>query len=308
MPDWPNRCRQHLLVVDLGSLCSPSNNLDVRRPHNSLALAQLLMLPLAARLPRPSFAMLRLLGVCGSLDISSACIARPSLNGAMIALHARGSRASAALLLIAAFATPISSTGLRASTLLPRMPASGTAAAMLGRRSGGIAGTQPRPSLGASTRFASTTTAAAITLAAGGKTNDAPAAAAVVPSAVLFKVGDGGKWIVFEHEKLLSMNYSNLLKALKADEMFALKFKDIDLSACSVAIVKNAALPAGVKLPPAALKTGDALVEMEGIMTVRHMAYVVGASGAPLFVRVGLPSTVHAGERWRSGAVVHSSA
>jgi hypothetical protein len=125
--------------------------------------------------------------------------------------------------------------------------------------------------------------------------------------AVLIKVGDGGKWIVFEHEKLLSMNYSNLLKALKADEVFAFKFKDVDLSACSIAVIKNAALPAGVKLPPAALATGDAVVEMEGAETVGDMANGVGASGAPLFVRVGLPPTVHAGERWRSGAAVHDS-
>jgi hypothetical protein len=50
------------------------------------------------------------------------------------------------------------------------------------------------------------------------------------------------------------------------------------------------------------------LVEMKLTKTVGDMANGVGASGAPLFVRVGLPPTVHAGERWGSGAVVHDSA
>ena len=34
-PDWPNRCKRHLLVVDLGSLCTPSNPLDAGSPTKS---------------------------------------------------------------------------------------------------------------------------------------------------------------------------------------------------------------------------------------------------------------------------------
>ena len=47
--------------------------------------------------------------------------------------------------------------------------------------------------------------------------------------------------------------------------------------------------------PPAALETGDAVVEMEGAATLGDMANDFGAIGAPLFVRVELPSTI-AGE------------
>ena len=147
-------------------------------------------------------------------------------------------------------------------------------------------------------RFASTAAAAGADASAAGGTNAPPAAAAViVPSVVLVKVGDGGIWSPFEHEKLLRMNRSSLLKALKADEVFALDFKDVKLSACTIAIIKNAALPADAEEPSAEHEAGDSVVEMKLTKTVGDMANGVGASGAPLFVRVGLPPTVHAGER-----------
>ena len=93
------------------------------------------------------------------------------------------------------------------------------------------------------------------------------------------------------------MNRPTLLEALADSKMFTLDFKDVKLSACSISVIKNAALPAGVKLPPAALETGDAVVMMEGAETLGDMVDAVGKNGAPLFVRVGLPPTVHAGER-----------
>ena len=154
--------------------------------------------------------------------------------------------------------------------------------------------------------MASTATAAAAPAAAGGETQGALPAAkgvAVVPSAVLFKVGDDGHWSPFEDEKLLGMDASDLLEALADSRMFALDFKDVGLSACSIAVVKNSALPAGAKEPSAEQEAGDSVVVMKGAETVGDMANGVGASGAPLFVRVGLPTTVHAGERRRSGAV-----
>ncbi len=63
----------------------------------------------------------------------------------------------------------------------------------------------------------------------------------------------------------------------------------------------------GAEEPSAELEAGDAVVVMKGDKTLGDMANRVGASNAPLFVRVGLPPTVHAGERWRVGAVVHGS-
>ncbi len=158
--------------------------------------------------------------------------------------------------------------------------------------SDGVSGTLLlRPSLGASTRFASTTAKAS----APDGTNEPSSAVqgtAVVPSAVLFKVGSDihTTWRSFKHDKLLGMDASDLLEALADSKMFALALKDVKLSACSIAVVKNAVLPAGVTVPPVALEAGDAVVEMEGAQTVGDMAKEVGVSGAPLFIRVGLPT------------------
>ena len=134
------------------------------------------------------------------------------------------------------------------------------------------------------------------TTAVGGKTNDAPAAAAVVPSAVLFKVGDEKRaaWRSFKHEKLLGMDASDLLEALAGSKMFSLDFKDVKLSACSIAVIKNAALPAGAEEPSAEHEAGDSVVEMKAAKTLGDVANGVGASGAPLFVRVGLPAAAAA--------------
>ena len=181
------------------------------------------------------------------------------------------------------------------SSCAPRVPVlSAAVVVVLGHHSGGLAGTLLRPSLGAFKRFASTSAAAEVS-AADTANGSSAAKVSVVPSAVLFKVGDG-IWSPFANEKLLIMNRSGLLKALKADEMFALTFKDIDLSACSIVVVKNAALPAGAEEPSAEHEAGDSVVEMKLAKTLGDMANGVGASGAPLFVRVGLPPTVLAGE------------
>ena len=168
---------------------------------------------------------------------------------------------------------------------LARTPASGTPAAVfIGRFSGDVMSNLHmllRPTLGASVRFASTE---ASTTAAG---------VVVVPSAVLIKVGYDSRtiWNPFEHKKLLSLNRYSLLKALKVDEIFGGYFKGVDkLSACSIAVIKNTELPVGVMVPPIALETGDTVVEMEGVKTVGNMAKEVGVSGAPLFIRVGLPT------------------
>jgi hypothetical protein len=117
-------------------------------------------------------------------------------------------------------------------------------------------------------------------------------------------VGDGGIWSPFEHEKLLRMNRSNLLEALAGSKMFALKFKDIDLSACSIAVIKNAALPAGAEEPSAEHEAGDSVVEMKITKTVGDMANGVGASGAPFFVRVRLPDAMSLGPAGECSSVL----
>ena len=280
--------------------------------YKSLALVRISMIALAARLQRSFPAALHLVGVGMTLGGSLVRATLPRLHGATAALHAGDRTAAAASRPVATLSTSAPWTGPCSSGVDARMPAgvAGAAAAMLGRRIDRVAGMLPRPSLGASSRFASTATGAAAPAAEGGKTH-APLVADVVavkPSAVLFKVGDGGIWSSFEHEKLLSMDRSKLMEALAGSKMFALKFKDIDLSACSIAVIKNAALPAGADEPSAEHEAGDSVVEMKLTKTVGDMANDFGASGAPFFVRVGLPPTVHAGEQWGSGAVVHDSA
>ena len=216
-------------------------------------------------------------------------------NHYMLALTVRLPLSSSLLVRALGIGVNYGSTTLAAS----RLPAAGVV--VLCHHSAGVAGTLHFPSLGAIARFASTVASAA-------RGTSASPAAVVVPSAVLIKVGDGGIWNLFKHNEKLDMDRADLLKALKADEMFAHSFKDVNLGACTITVVKNAALPAGVTVPPAALEMGDAVVEMKRTKTVGDMAKEVGVSGAPLFVRVGLPPTVHAGERWRSDAEVHNSA
>jgi len=119
-------------------------------------------------------------------------------------------------------------------------------------------------------------------------------------------VGDDSRttWSSFSHEKLMSMDRTRLLEALAGSKMYALDFKDVKLSACSISVIKNAALPAGAEEPSAEHEAGDYVVKMKLAKTLGDMANAVGKNDAPLFVRVGLPPTVHDGERWRSGAVV----
>lgn len=89
---------------------------------------------------------------------------------------------------------------------------------------------------------------------------------------------------------LKAMRAGAMLEALKGTVMFGPKFKDMDLAACTVTVVKNAALPAGDDDPTQALEMDAANVAaMTRTDTVGDMASAVGAPGAPLFVHVHLP-------------------
>lgn len=131
------------------------------------------------------------------------------------------------------------------------------------------------------TRFVHTSaaSAAAIRTAGGAK---------VVPSIVFVKVGADGTYMPFR--QTWKDIKDQVLGAPHGSEIFGPALEDVILSACTVSVFKNAALPAGAKGPVAALESRANFMEMEGAETLASMASAVGARGAPLFVRVDLPS------------------
>lgn len=129
---------------------------------------------------------------------------------------------------------------------------------------------------------------------AAAATGSGPAVAK--PSIVLVKVGDNGEWRIFKHDKLLELDRSDLLKALVADEMFALGFKGVNaLGDCTIAAVKSELVAEGAE-PEAAHEKDGSIVAMELDKTVGGLVADAHASGAPLFVRVRLPRKVSNGK------------
>jgi hypothetical protein len=163
---------------------------------------------------------------------------------------------------------------LDAAPALVRFAASGAAAVFAAR----TARTLLLPLRGGAARYYHASAAAA---AGSG-------AATVKPSIVLVKVGDSGEWSPFEHDMLLGMHRTKLLKALKADEVFGVKLKDIDLSGCTVVAVKSELVAKGAE-PEAAHEKDGHVVAMKLDKTVGGLAADAHASGVPLFVRVRLP-------------------
>jgi len=130
-------------------------------------------------------------------------------------------------------------------------------------------------------------TAAQLPHASSGPDATEPASAWQPPSVVLVKVGDGGKWSTIKLEKLQGMDRSLLLEALVDSKVFGHKLKDVDLSACTVVILKGA-LPVGQKVPSAADEVADKVVELEGADTVGAVA-MTAETGDQLCIRVRLP-------------------
>jgi len=111
---------------------------------------------------------------------------------------------------------------------------------------------------------------------------------------VLVKVGDTGKYLPFDTD-VTTMNITTLLEALAASKVFGVKLKDVDLSACTVAIVKNAALDAARVDEPST--EHENVEELKLAKTVGSVAESAGRSdkpGAPLFIRVRMPLTTGA--------------
>lgn len=109
---------------------------------------------------------------------------------------------------------------------------------------------------------------------------------------VVVKVGERGKYMDWpiKWKDLKNLRAGALLVALKGSVMFGPKFKDVDLAACTVTIIKNTALPADDADPTEELeKEGANVAAMTRAKTVGNMASDVGAPGAPLFVHVHLP-------------------
>jgi hypothetical protein len=136
------------------------------------------------------------------------------------------------------------------------------------------------------------TSAAASTSGRDATAAGAPGTGSAEERPVFVKVGDTGKYVDWSIKwaDLKDLRAGDLLKALKADDLFALDFKDVKLSACTVAVVKNAALDAaGVDEPSVEHETGDNVEELKLAKTVGSVAGSSGRSdkpGAPLFICV----------------------
>ena len=120
------------------------------------------------------------------------------------------------------------------------------------------------------------------------KTNTLASPKLATSAPVLVKVGDG-KWNPFKHDNLQGMDTSDLLEALAGSRMFALDFKDVKLSACTVHFGK---LPADQDEPSAQDAAG--FLELKGAKTVGTAAGSI-AAGDQVCIRVRLPRPAGAG-------------
>lgn len=106
----------------------------------------------------------------------------------------------------------------------------------------------------------------------------------------MVKVGDDGRYLPFFAAGLVDMNISDLLKALKADDMFSSDLKDVKLNACRVFVFKGQ-LPSGRKVPRKADEAAaNKFVELEGADTIGGDRAGGAAEGCQMFIRVRLPA------------------
>jgi len=135
-----------------------------------------------------------------------------------------------------------------------------------------------------------------ITSAAGGTALDsaisAPAktSSSTPPTAVLLQLGDGSLRPI---EDVLDKNITTLLKALRADDMYAAKLKDAALDDCIVEVTVSAQ-----RKPAADAKWRP----LEDITTMRELWGQQASAGAFLHVRVRLPSAPAAAAAATPGA------
>lgn len=107
----------------------------------------------------------------------------------------------------------------------------------------------------------------------------------------LVKVGVDGRYLPFSAPALVDMNVSDLLKALKADDMFSSDLKDVNLGACRVFVFKGQ-LPSGRRLPTAADEAATKkFVELKAADTIGGDRAGSTADGYQFCIRVRLPTT-----------------
>lgn len=117
-------------------------------------------------------------------------------------------------------------------------------------------------------------------------------AAERVPSSVFVKVGDVGEYARFRRdwEDVSDMDADQLLNALQEENLYKLSLTGVTLNACTVAVVKPAAVgDEGEPIP--ALETDDNIIKLKLGKTVGFAANQIGESvhGARLFVHVHIP-------------------
>lgn len=107
---------------------------------------------------------------------------------------------------------------------------------------------------------------------------------------VRVKVGDDGEYHPFAHHdsRVMSMNISDLLLALKTGSLFSVKLASVDLSACTVFVLRP--LPPGQSEPAAVDEVPARACQLRGAMTIQDAAARAGSEPDELFVRVQLPT------------------
>ena len=109
---------------------------------------------------------------------------------------------------------------------------------------------------------------------------------AYIPDAVLVKVGDG-HWLPFEHEGMMKLNVSTLLKELKHDEAFAVELSSVALSKCVVKVCASASS----EEPPNEDEMRVRARELKLLKTLGGLLIDMGTAGLPyLYIRVELPA------------------
>jgi len=140
----------------------------------------------------------------------------------------------------------------------------------------------PPPAAAAARHSATTLELRSLAVWAAPSRGVASAAAAAPPRLALVKVGDADFVDApLDTDALLRMRAMQMLKALRADEGFAVRLKDVALNECEVSVVPRV----GGKVPTAA-EEAEA-VELVAADTVESV--LPAGAGGHVFIRVRLP-------------------
>jgi hypothetical protein len=108
-------------------------------------------------------------------------------------------------------------------------------------------------------------------------------------------VGDSSEYCDWEidWDKLKHLQKGQLLAALAGSKLFRRKLLAVDLSDCSVAVLKGA-LPAGRTVPIAADEAAHKFAKLGGPLTLSDVTTDGACTGNQLFIRVHLPGAAGA--------------